>query len=355
MDIQTLFREKLSKIIFLEIKKEIVLESFGIELKEEIYFPIRSSSLTNKAIKGEELNNLPISIFVEGMFYVLGCDDKFRFSKVYLEILKNKDMFINSIKGIIFSEIKKEDYDEAYILLKGLLRVEKSVDNFEKYFLLAHEIRLKNDSYTSDILKEVENAKYLDDYSKVYLHEAMLTKDDKDYSIALASLNNYIEKGGDVTEEVQNLKETLFNLNSYDKGKELVFDNPEGALEYLLPLIEKYDDDAYLLYNIAVAYRNLRKNKIAIEYLEVALAIDDALVQVVNELGINYASIGEYTKAIECLRKAFEATKSIEICTNLVLCYHNIGDNRQARLHLDIAEKIKPNDEVVNQLKEIIK
>ena len=54
--------------------------------------------------------------------------------------------------------------------------------------------------------------------------------------------------------------------------------------------------------------------------------------------------------AIQYFRKAFEVTKSIEICTNLVMCYLNVKDFEQARIHLDIAKKIDAKDEIVIQL-----
>ena len=71
--------------------------------------------------------------------------------------------------------------------------------------------------------------------------------------------------------------------------------------------------------------------KKAIYYLNDSLAISSDYVEVINELGINYACLGEYETAIKYFRTAFEVTKSIEICTNLIMCYLNIGDNKQAK------------------------
>ena len=83
------------------------------------------------------------------------------------------------------------------------------------------------------------------------------------------------------------------------------------------------------------------------------IAIDSALVEVVNELGINYASLNDFNNAIKYLRKAFEATKSIEICTNLIMCYLNKGDMKHAKLHYDIAKKINSEDEIVKKLESV--
>jgi len=71
-------------------------------------------------------------------------------------------------------------------------------------------------------------------------------------------------------------------------------------------------------------------------------------------MGINYASIGDYQTALAYLRKAFEATRSVEICTNIIMCYLNLGDVDNAKLNYDIAKKLDPNDEIVLQIKDYL-
>ena len=92
----------------------------------------------------------------------------------------------------------------------------------------------------------------------------------------------------------------------------------------------------------------------AIYYLNEALNIDSSIVEVVNEMGINYASLGNYERAIAYLRKAFQATKSVEVCTNLILGYLNSGNLKDAKVHLEIAKKLDPEDQVVVELEGII-
>ena len=62
-----------------------------------------------------------------------------------------------------------------------------------------------------------------------------------------------------------------------------------------------------------------------------------------------------YDNAISYLRKAFEVTRSIEICTNLIMCYINNGDLKNAEAHKDIAKKIDPNDEVLLEIENYLK
>ena len=77
------------------------------------------------------------------------------------------------------------------------------------------------------------------------------------------------------------------------------------------------------------------------------------MIEVINEFGINYACLENYEMAIQYFRKAFEVTKSIEICTNLVMCYINVKNIEQAKIHLDIAKKIDAKDEIVIQLEKL--
>lgn len=355
MSLEVYFKDKLSKLIFIEFKKEKITEIFHINCNEDIYLPLRSESLTEKAKASGEFRSIPVQLFVEGIFYVLGTDPKFRYSKVYKDIINKNDSFKNVMKSIIFQEVKKETYEEGFILLKGLLEVDKTSDNYEKYFLLVETLMEKNKIFEEDLIVEVEKAKSINGYLHPYIIEAKIYKEKGEFEKALISLSTYLEKGGEEKEEVTNLKKSLEYVRNYEKGKELVYDNPSEALDLLLPLVEEFNDDAILLYYIAIAYRILKENKVAIEYLNIALALDSSLSQVVNELGINYASIGNYKKAIEYFRVAFDATKSIEICTNLVMSYVNVGDLKQAKLHINIAEKLDPNDEILKDLKELVK
>ena len=65
---------------------------------------------------------------------------------------------------------------------------------------------------------------------------------------------------------------------------------------------------------------------------------------------MNYACVGEYEEAIKYFKKAFEASKEVEICTNIVMCYINLGDKENANLNLDIAKKLDPEDEIVKEI-----
>ena len=287
------------------------------------------------------------------MFYVLGADEFFKYNEEYKKIINTIPNSIGFIKSVIFKEIENENYEEAYIILKGLLIIEESTENYDKIFILVDNLRLNNIMFKDEELKIVENAKNITNYSNPYLYEALVFNSESKHDLALIALRNYTINGGEQTTEVIELKNSLETITNFQKAKELVPNNPKGALEILIPLMDHLGDKPDIYYHIAVAYRILQNHEKAIYYLNEAVAIDKNLIEVINEFGINYACLENYEMAIKYFRKAFEVTKSIEICTNLVMCYLNVKNFEQARIHLDIAKKIDAKDEIVIQLENL--
>lgn len=352
MDIKTYFSEKLSELLFLEIKKNSKINDYII--LDDIYFPVRTNEVIQKVKEKEDFDNIPVNLFIEGMFYVLGADEHFRYNEQYKDIINTTSNSIGFIKGVIFKEIQNENYEEAYIILKGLLAIEENKDNYDKIFPLLENLRFTNIMFKDEQLKLVEKAKKINNYSTPYLYESLVFNSESKHDLALVSLSNYFENGGEQSEEITQLKTTLETITNYEKAKELVSSKPKEALQILIPLMEQLGDKPDIYYHSAIAYRNLQNYEKAIYYLNEATAIDEDLIEVVNEFGINYALLENYEMAIQYFRKAFQVTKSIEICTNLVMCYLNIKDYDGAKMHLDIAKKIDPADEIVMKLENIL-
>jgi len=351
MNIKTYFSEKLSALLFLEIKKNSKIND--IVILDDIYFPLRTNEIIQKLKKKEDFDNIPVNLFIEGMFYVLGADERFKYNEDYKKIINSVPNSTEFIKGVIFKEIKNENYEEAYIILKGLLTIDESCDNYDKIFLLVDKLRADNIMFKDEELKLVENAKNITNYSKPYLYEALVFNSEREHELALLALRNYITYGGEQTIDVIELKNSLETITNFQKAKELVPTQPKEALKILIPLMDQLGDSPDIYYQSAVAYRILQNYEKAIYYLNEAVAIDSDVIEVINEFGINYACLENYEMAIQYFRKAFEVTKSIEICTNLVMCYLNVKNLEQARIHLDIAKKIDAKDEIVLQLEKL--
>lgn len=355
MDIKSRFKDKLTQILFLEIKKENVKRLFDTQLNEDIYIPVKASNIVNKVKLKENIDELPVSLFIEGMFYVMGADKQFRFNNSYENILINIKNSSSFVKMKIAENVKNKNYEDAYILLRGLTKVENSREVNDKLLMVLDELRKLDKDYFNEELEVIEETKKDENYELPYFYESLIMKEKGDYNKALFCINNYITKGGEESLEVTEFKESLKLIINYENGKEILYESPKEALKLLLPLLDEFGDDAVLYYYIAVAYRMLENYEKAIYYLNESVSIDNNIVEVVNELGINYASLGDYKTAIAYLRKAFEVTKSVEICTNLIMCYLDSKDIKNAKLHLEIAKKLDPKDEVVIQLEGIIK
>jgi len=339
MDIKSYFSDKLDKFVFLQISGE------------EAYLPVKSDTIIQDIKEKGSLEKIPFSNFLYGMFFILGADDRFSYRDDYIRIIKSTEGSVRFIKGRIAEEIRQGSYEDGYVLLKGLSQVEKSEDVFDKIIMVLEELRQRDPAFAEEEMDMLERAKEITGYSKPYLYESLLRREQKDYGGALKSIEKYIGMSGTSDEDVLKFMKDLSNSADYEKGKELVYEDPKAALKLLIPLASEFPEDATLLYHIAVCYRILENYEKSIYYLNEALALDSDLVQVVNELGINYASLGDFETAVAYLRKAFEATKSVEICTNLVMCYIEMGKFDEAKAHLALAEKLAPDDEIVAELK----
>lgn len=350
MEMKSYLAEKLSKMLFLEIKKEKIFEIFKVDVDKNIYVPLKSKSLVDEIKQGEDLDNIPIIFFVEGMFFVLGADEEFKFNNEYKNMINNIPKSEDYIKGRIFEEVKSENYEDAYILLRGLLTLEESKDIYDKLILILENLRQKDKMYKEEELNIIEKAKKIKDYEKPYLYESVIKKEDNDFKAAWYALDKYISIGGAQTTEIIEYKNSLKDILNFEEGKNLIGRDPKEALTKLIPIMNKLEDNPTVYYYVAVAYRMLENYDKAIYYLNKALEIDNGLIDAVNELAINYAALENYDIAIKYLRKAFEVEKSIEICTNLIMCYLNKGDLEQVQNHIDIAKKIDPEDEVLKEI-----
>lgn len=355
MNFNAVCKEKLSKLLFLEIDGDNFVKTLGEDPSKlnikELYIPVNPKYISKDIEKGYKLDKLPIHYLVEGMFFALGADESLRFNVEYKKILpliKEADV---AIKKIISDRINEGSLVESLILLKGLSEINKTEEVYSKLFLVCEGIREKNKNYNEVQLDFSEKCKEdLPKFTIPYLYASLAYNDLGQYDKAYLEINEYISKGGEKTEEIRALYEEIKDSMDYEKSKDELVDEPEIALQRLLPLADKFEDNAIIRYYIATAYRRLDNYEKAIYYLNECMAIDKNMVEPVNELGINYACLGDYENAIKCFRKAFEGTRDVEICTNIIMCYLNLGNLEDAKKHLEIAKAINKDDEIVNDI-----
>ena len=89
---KTMYKDKLSKLLFLEIKKEGFKRSINIPdnvkfKNDDSYMPISAEYVAANANNPITLTNLPIYYFVEGIFIAFGADKNIRYNEDYGMIL----------------------------------------------------------------------------------------------------------------------------------------------------------------------------------------------------------------------------------------------------------------------------
>ena len=355
-----MYKDKLSKLLFLEMKKDGFKRSINIPdnvkfKNDDLYMPISSEYVAANANDEIKLNNLPIYYFVEGMFIAFGADKNIKYNDDYGMILSYIPDCEECVKSLIAERIKKDRLEDAYVLLKGLYRYTREEEILVKLLAIGETIREKDSSFDELLMEEIEECKERFTKSpEPHLYNALILKDKGDYKGAEAEINEYINKGGKKTPEIEQIISNINNVSHFEKAVDCLKEEPKKAIELLLPLSEEFEENPLVYYYLGVGYRKLQNHETAIHYLKKSLSLESGSLEVVNELGLNYASIKDYEEALKCFRKAFEASKEVDICTNIVMCYINLGDKEQAKLNLDIAKKMAPEDEIVIEIDQML-
>ena len=360
MDYRSQIKEKMGKLLFLEMNIKGFKESIGIpeyvEFKnKDLYLPISTEYISSNIGNEIKIKNLPIYYFIEGMFIAFGCDENLRFNEDYELILDYIKDTENCIKSLISKRIEDKRYLDAYLLLKGYYTYSKDLDVMKRILLVGETIREEDSSFKDLLLEDIDYC--INNNLKIaepYLYQAIVLKNDGDFKAARVAINEYLNKGGKVTKEVEIIKADIQNISDYENAIEYLAEDPAKSIEILLRLAEEFEENPLIYYYLGIGFRKLEDYNQAIYYLKESVKRESGILEVIVELGLNYACINEFEEAIKLFKKAFEASRDVEICTNIVMCYLNLNDLENAKLHLDIAKNLNPDDEIVKQLETMI-
>lgn len=360
MDYKVKIKEKLGKLLFLEMNKDGFKENIGIPSyvtfkNNDLYLPISSEYISSNINNEIKIKNLPIYYFIEGMFIAIGSDENLRFNDDYELILDYIKDTESCIKSLISKRIDEKRYLDAYLLLKGYYTYSKDLEVMKKILLVGEAIREEEKGFKDILLEDIDYC--ISNKLKIaeaYLYKAIILKDDGDFKGAKVLINEYFNNGGKVTKEVEIINNDINNISDYENAIELLEENPAKSIEILLRLGEEFKENPLIYYYLGIAFRKLENYHKAIYYLKESIKRESGILEVIVELGLNYACIGEFEEAIKYFKKAFEASRDVEICTNIIMCYLNINDLENAKLHLEIAKNLNPEDEIVKQLDAMI-
>lgn len=360
MDYKALFKEKLSKLLFLEIDKEGFKKVVNIPEyinfnSKDLYIPISSEYITSNIGDKVKIENLPIYYFIEGMLLTLGADKDISYSEDYKLLLMQIPQSEECGKSLVAERVKEDRLEDAYLILKGLLQINEDEEYMKKLLLIGISLREKDSSFEEILLEDIEEAKKMfSNMKEPYLYKGIILKDKLDYAGAKVEINEYLRRGGEQTPEIEMLMNDIENVTTYEKAISLIEEEPEKSIGMFLSLLEHFEENPLIYYYLGVCYRRIKQYEKAIYYLLESLRIESGILEVVNELGLNYACIGNYEEAIKYFKKAFEASREVEICTNIIMCYLNTGNLKDAKLHLEIAKKLDKDDEIVKKIEKVI-
>lgn len=356
MDFRQGLKEKLSKLIFLELKKDFAAKAFKadglMDIEGEIFVPL-SPDYIARNLERDMVRNLPVGEFVKGMYYCLGADRDFRYKGAYMLMLESAGME-NLIKGLVARLVKDGRRDEAIVYLLGLYEVHGEKEVALNTLSLLEELSIEDSSYLDGFHALAEEMSLMGfSEARLFLGSALRMKGD--YPKALVVLREYIANGGEETAELSSELERIGRKALLDETEAILYDEPDRFLEMILPVMTSESDNPKLLLQVAIAYRILKNHEKAIYFLNEALALDDGYADVINELGINYAAMGDFETAVAYFRPLFDRTMNIEILTNLIMCYVHLGDMESAMKHIAIGEKISPDDDVLADIRKYLK
>ncbi|MDP4091025.1 MAG: tetratricopeptide repeat protein [Bacillota bacterium] len=345
---------KLEDTMFLNVNSAAVNSIFKFESKNNLYLPLKSERLISGVKTNVSFDEIPVKDFVEGMYFVLGCDSEFEYSKTYKDILSNCDWCSSFIKGLIAVQVKSGNFCDAYLLLRGLYTIESNDEVYDKMLWCIYNEYVKKKELSEEMKSVTAYGKDMK-YPSAFFYESLMYNDAGSYNEAWDDINLYFSYGGQRSTEIDEYISYLKPLSDLEKGKENMRSNPKYALEWLLPMLDETDEDAFLYYYIGVAYRHLGIYQKAIYYLNEAIRVDNTIVDLYNEMGLNFACLQDYDTAIKYFKKAFEATRSVEICSNIIMCCINKGDLKQANAHMELAKKIDENDSILKDIEILLR
>ena len=345
MDFLTYIKSGVEKLLFIEIKKDVVLKLKGNPVLKKGEYPIEPDDIID--IVKDNIDAIPSDKLINGMIYITGCDESFKYNNLYIEFLKS----IDGIESYIILKIKEnedKDLKRSIIYATSLFVITKNKEHGMNRILLLMDLynKTKLDFLEGEIVESLRALTSL--YPEYilpcyYLGEYYLNKD-------LALSKFYLRKCLDdekTKDEAEELIAKIQKTEEYDSAVSLV-KKGEGdkAIKTLLAYIEENPKNPDALYFIAVALRQMGMYKNALQYLDNLLNFGET-PETLNEIGLNFASLNKYKSALDYFKSALRIKpQDTEILCNMAVCQFNLGNINEAKEDFELAERLNPKDEI---------
>lgn len=345
MDFLTYIKNGVENLLFIEIKKDVTLKLKGNPVLKKGEYPIDAEDIID--IAKDNINAIPADKLINGMIYIVGSDENFKYNKLYIEFLK-KVAGIESYIILKIKESKDKELKRSIIYSTTLFEITKNKEYGMNriYLLMDLYDKTKLSFLEGEIVSSLKSLTSLyPDYILpcYYLGEYYLNKD-------LALSKFYLScclNDDKIKDEAQGLIAKIEKTEEYDSAVELV-KKGEGdkAIKTLLTYIEENPKSPDALYFTAVALRQMGMYKNALQYLDNLLNFGETS-ETYNEIGLNFASLQKYKSALEYFKSALKIKpQDSEILCNMAVCQFNLGNVKEAKDDFELAERLNPKDEV---------
>ncbi|MEG0641863.1 MAG: tetratricopeptide repeat protein [Clostridium sp.] len=359
MDYKGYLKREIEKAVFIEIGRDIPLSVGSSEtiLKKGEY-PILPKDMMNIANGSENdaSGGIKLPILINGMIYLVGCDEDFKYAEKYKEFLKNTKGTISYIIKCIESN-KENDFKSALIHLNTLCSIEP-----KKEYLYNRVVHLMN-------MLEKTSLEFLE--GEIVISLEKLCRENEDFPMPFYHLGEYyIDKDMDKAkiylrkciefEETRNdaadLLERIRSVEEYDDAVEMVkAGQGESVLKTLIVLCDNQPNNLDAKYYLAVALRQSHQNHKALLHLK-ELSDNIERQEVYAEIALNLADLSDFQAAIDYFKKALKIMPDDSgIICNIGVCHLSLNDISEAEKAFALASRINPKDEIATAWLERIK
>lgn len=346
MDFHQYIKNELNNILFVEIGRDIIFSN-GKRIEKGEY-PISSNDVIKVAKNGND--EIPITFLINGMVYVLCCDEKFKYNQNYIEKLKS----IDGIENYLILEIEKSAKDNkkralVYASTLCILNPNKSYLYNRCVILMNIYDETKQDFFVPEIVESLKNiTKDYPDFIAANFHLGRYYTN-KDLDMAKHYLSkckydkNYSEESVKILEEID-------AVENYDNAVEMVKQG-HGAevLKYLITYCNNNPDEPNAKFYTAIAFRQSGNFEDALVYLK-DLIDYGRTANVLSEIALNLASLKRFGPAVKYFEEALNIAPDDEaIICNIGVCYLNLGMFDEAKTYFEKAFSLNPGDKIAEE------
>ena len=156
--------------------------------------------------------------------------------------------------------------------------------------------------------------------------------------------------------EEEALYKKAIEIYPYDAGFWINYanstNNKQEKLRRYLEAARLNPDDCSGYQGAGVEYQRLGQYEKAIECIKKAIAITPTNVHFYASLGDCYQKLKKYDEAVDCYKSGFRSTNDIDLYLDVGVAYLNSGNYQKAKECFESCQKLQPNNQnVINSFK----